>query len=376
MVLVSGVSWDDPRMSEKQLALALKDLVPVLFVDPPTSVLTPLRKPHLRADVRSRLRVLGPGLARVTPVAPPGVSRPILRDIAASVTRNAIRGALRKLDAKAYATVSASLDDVFDSRADAIRVLWGTDDWVSGAELMGLATGRLRRQEERRLASADLVLSVGEQLAKRWAILNRNVHLFPNGCDSAAFANVATETSAPGISLRSPIAGFVGHISERIDIDMLCAVAEANIGLLLVGPVSRTSSLSGFRALLERENVQWVGRQPFEALPSYMAAMSVGLTPYVASAFNQSSSPLKMIEYLAAGLPVVSSDLPAARALPAGLVEIAATPEDFASATRTLVADRNGALDRARRQEYAQSVSWGARAMQFLQILGHPKVAP
>ncbi|WP_448631434.1 hypothetical protein [Cellulomonas soli] len=61
VVLASGVSWDDAWMSEKHLAVALSAHVPVLFVDPPVSYLTPLRKPHLRAGG------LGPGSRRWGP---------------------------------------------------------------------------------------------------------------------------------------------------------------------------------------------------------------------------------------------------------------------------------------------------------------------
>ena len=72
VVLAAGVSWDDAWMSEKQLALALSEQVPVLYVDPPVSVLTPLRKPNLRQSLpRPPLCVLRPGLARVTPVRSP-----------------------------------------------------------------------------------------------------------------------------------------------------------------------------------------------------------------------------------------------------------------------------------------------------------------
>ena len=34
VVIASGMSWDETRMSEKQLALHLARIVPVLFVDP------------------------------------------------------------------------------------------------------------------------------------------------------------------------------------------------------------------------------------------------------------------------------------------------------------------------------------------------------
>ena len=79
LVLAAGVPWGGPWMSEKRLALALCRHVPVLYVDPPRSVLTHLRRPDLDASAPNGVTVERPGLARITPRALPGVSRPVLR---------------------------------------------------------------------------------------------------------------------------------------------------------------------------------------------------------------------------------------------------------------------------------------------------------
>lgn len=376
IVLAAGVSWDDPWMSEKQLALALSTRAPVLYVDPPVSILTPLRRPHVRlTSLRPSVQFLLPGLARVTPITVPGVSRPVLRDIAAAMTRSAIRRAVRKLGGRVDTVIAASFDDVLDSCPSRQRVLWGTDDWVAGAELMGLSAARLREEESRQLASADLVLGVSQPLVDRWSAPGRAVHNFPNGCNALAFAQTGSLAVADDITLAAPMAGFIGHISERIDIRLLEEVAATGVNLLLVGPVALTSSLAGFDALVAHPNVQWTGPRPFLDLPRYLAAMSVGLTPYAPSEFNLSSYPLKTIEYLAAGLEVVSSDLPAARALPPDFVHVASTAEDFALLTERLVGRPVDGAGRTARQDFALSQSWDARADQLLAILEHPAAA-
>jgi teichuronic acid biosynthesis glycosyltransferase TuaH len=373
VVLAAGVSWDDAWMSEKQLALALSEQVPVLYVDPPVSVVTPLRKPNLRRSLpRPGLCVLRPGLARVTPVSLPGVTRPVLRDVATAMTRRAIERAVHKLGARVDAIVAASFVDVLDACPSRLRLVWGTDDWVSGADLMAVSAARLREEETRQLESADVILSVSQQLADRWSAPGRTIHVFPNGCNAEAFAETDSQQTADDVTLARPTAGFVGHISERIDITILEAVAATGVSLLLVGPVSITSRLRGFESLIARPNVQWTGPRPFRDLPRYLAAMSVGLTPYVLSEFNQSSYPLKTLEYLAAGLDVVSTDLPAARALPADLVHIATAPQDFARLTAQLVNKPTEPASRKVRQDFARSQSWRARASQFLAILDHP----
>ncbi|WP_456823141.1 glycosyltransferase [Cellulomonas sp. P5_E12] len=370
VVLVSGVSWDDSAMSEKRLALALSAHAPVLFVDPPMSVLTPLRKRHLGARLRTRLQVLGPGLARLTPLAPPGVSRPGLRRAALVTTRSAIRRAVRTLDADVHAIVVASFDDLLDACPARIKVLWGTDDWVAGASLMGLSADWLRREEARQLAAADLVVAVSPTLAERWAASGRPTVVIPNGCDAAAFAR-ADELSPPDdVRLPAPVAGFIGHLSARIDIGALEAVAASGHSLLLVGPRSLTFDLDRMDALLARDNVQWTGPRPFEELPAYMSAISVGLTPYADTAFNRSSYPLKTMEYLAAGRQVVTTDLPASREIPAGLATLCAGPDEFARATLAALEtpDEPGAAER--RRAFGAQHSWDARAEQFAAAIG------
>jgi len=373
IVVASGTSWDDTWLSEKHLALRLADRAPVLFVDPAVSVLTPLRKPQLRSSVTGpRLRRLGPHLARLTPLAPPGVSRPVLRDIALAVTRRAIRSAVQHLGGHVRALIVGSLDDLFGACPADVKVLYGTDDFVAGGSLMGISPAWLARREADQLARADLVVAVSPVLADRWRSGPAPVVVIANGCDATLFAGSDDAVPAADIYLPDPVAGFIGHLSARIDLDLLDAVADTGHSLLLVGPRQLTFDIQRIDRLLGRENVQWVGAQPFERLPSYLRRMAVGLTPYADSDFNRSSFPLKTLEYLAAGRPAVVSDLPAARSLPTDLVTLCPDPASFAAATvRALHAQPDPELAQ-RRRAYAQAHSWQATADAFADVLGLP----
>ena len=111
-----------------------------------------------------------------------------------------------------------------------------------------------------------------------------------------------------------------------------------------------------FAALTARPNVSYAGRVPQEAVPSYLAAADIGITPYTASPFNRASFPLKTLEYLGAGLPVVSTDLPGARWLlddlarsdPAEqqmtgqIMTLAGTPADVVAAVRRMAGEPGG----------------------------------
>ncbi|WP_159806026.1 glycosyltransferase [Cellulomonas citrea] len=377
VVLASGVSWDDAAMSEKHMAQALSTRTHVLFVDPPLSVLTPLRKPHLRDAVRHPgLREVAPGLSRVTPLAPPGVTRPGLRRLALAVTRTTIRRAVRRLGLTPSALVVASLDDVFGALPTAPHVLWATDDWVAGAELMGLDRTVVEQDERHQLARCDVVAAVSPVLARRLQAHGVPTHVLPNGVDAPLLATCDQVPAAQDVRLPPPVATFIGHVSARIDLQALLAVARTGASLLLVGPQPVVSSLEGLDELLAHENVQWTGPRAAHELPGYLRLTTVGLTPYVDTAFNRASHPLKTLEYLAAGRPAVVTDLPAARTIPPDLVALCTTPTEFADATLAALHRPADPAAADRRRAYAAEHSWQVRADQLLTVIDATAPSP
>ncbi len=370
VVIVAGTSWDGIFNSERHVALQLAERGPVLWVDPQISCLSPLRdRTALKALREERLRRVAPNIMRLTPVTVPGVSRPVLRELAARQARRAVRRAVDRLGARVHSVVVASLNDMLGAVPGAQRVFYGTDDFVAGAKLMGTDPRWFERMERRQLELADVVIAISPELREKWSAHHHDIAVVPNGCDAGHFAT-ADHAPLPGdVELEGPIAGFVGHMSERIDLDMLEAVADTGVSLLLVGPRQPTFEIAKMNALFARPNVQWVGPKAFGELPSYLRVVDVGLTPYRQSAFNRASVPLKTLEYLAAGRPVVASDLPAHRRLDTAHVTLAGTPAEFAERTRErlLAPDRSGA---AARRALGARHSWAARAGDIARLIG------
>ena len=368
IVVVAGTPWEGMRSSERALAAQLASHQRVLWVDPPVSLARPSRSRLSRA-------VSGPvlqsdGTVTVHPMTVPGVSRPVLREVAAAQSRRAVRTALNQLGATATAVLVASTADMLDCAPGALRVFYGTDDFVAGAGLMGLRTAAVQAAERRQLATADLVLAVSPALCERWAAMGVTPALLPNGADVEAMAAVDTVRPADDVNLPGPVAGFVGHISGRLDLALLAAVADRGVSLLLVGPVPRSSRPAGLEALLARPNVLATGVRPFTQLPAYYRHMDVGLTPYADNAFNRASFPLKTLEYLAAGLPVVATDLPANDYLAKGLVRVGADAASFANQVVEALAGAHAPAQVLERRRAAAEHSWGRRAEQVLELIG------
>jgi teichuronic acid biosynthesis glycosyltransferase TuaH len=355
------------------MARALSRYADVLWVDPPVSPVTPPRY------ARGASRVPWPTLSRperwlvrLTPRALPLYSRNFVRPTTAPLLRLQIRWALRRLEVRPYAVVACGLDDLLGRWGpDVLDVLYGTDDYVSGAELMRLDRRRIEREEQVQLRNADLAVVVSQTLADRWRALGfeRPLTVLPNGVDVAAYRGLDTVESPPGLELPRPVAGLVGQLSSRIDIGLLESVVAAGCSLLLVGPHDPAWEPERFARLIGRPRVRWVGAQPFAQLPRFLKVIDVGLTPYQDTPFNRASFPLKTLEYLAAGKPVVSTDLPAVRWLGTGLVTVA-DPAGFGEAARALGAAPTSEDLARERIAFASGHSWDQRADAFATSIG------
>jgi teichuronic acid biosynthesis glycosyltransferase TuaH len=371
IVFSAGTAWDGIRGTDQHIAERLASYAPVLYVDPPISHMTPRRSPERAGSLKEpRLRPIAPNLARLTPLVLPGVSRPGVSAVTDVLIRRALRRSVAALGGSVRAVVVAAPQRRFGACGERLKVLFGTDDFVAGAELTGLPLGRLRRTEARLLREADVVVASSPTLVDKWAGMGRQPHLVPNGVDDRLFASTDQAPLPDDVDLPRPIAGFMGHLSERIEVALLEAAAERGCSLLLVGPCQRTFDLHRIDRLLIRPNVRWVGAKPFASLPSYLRIIDVGLVPYANSTFNRRSFPLKTLEYVAGGRAVVATDLPAVRWLQTDLITVATGPAAFADAVQSaLAAPRSPELVR-RRAAFAASHSWSRRAAEFAAALG------
>jgi teichuronic acid biosynthesis glycosyltransferase TuaH len=372
VVFCAGRSWDGVAGTHRMVAEELRRHCRVLWVDPPVSVATRGRQRHGASRLPvPRLRTPLPGVRRLITYALPLHTRQGVRVTTAPLVRAQIRWALARLGVRPHAVVDCGLGGFLRGWGPGVRkVLYGTDDYVAGAALMGRDVRALEREERQEIADADLVIAVSPALADRWRGMGaREVAMVPNGVRAEAYAGMATAAPAPDVDLPHPVAGVIGHLTDRIDVGVLERLVDAGCSVLLVGPRDPRWEPERVDALVARERVAWVGRQPHDALPGYLRHVDVGITPYHDTAFNRASFPLKTLEYLAAGLPSVSTDLPAARWLDTDLVHLIADPADFPAAVLASASQAHAPALVAARQSFAAQHTWAARATQIAALL-------
>jgi teichuronic acid biosynthesis glycosyltransferase TuaH len=252
----------------------------------------------------------------------------------------------------------------------AVKVYYETDDFVAGGPLLGLAPDHLQASREQNVARSHIVLGVTSEIVSAVRAGSKG-YVLPNGCNAELLAPTPHLRPSDRVSLARPVVGVVGQLNERLDIALLDAVVESGVSLLLVGPRCERSNITreALDRLIGMSTVQWIDRVPQEELPRILAALSVGLTPYTRSAFNDGSFPLKTLEYLAAGLPVVSSDLPSARRLGCPDVVVSGNAQEFGRAVANSAAMVSSQGDVERRQAFARRHGWPSRAEALIDLV-------
>jgi UDP-galactopyranose mutase len=222
----------------------------------------------------------------------------------------------------------------------------------------GAPPGLLRNEAEL-LQLADLVFTGGQSLYEAKKDRHHSVHAFPSSVDVAHFAKARAGVEEPEdqAALPHPRLGFFGVVDERMDLELLAAVADARPDwqLVILGPVVKIDAAH----LPRRANLHYLGGKPYAQLPAYLAGWDVALMPFARNESTRFISPTKTPEYLAAGKPVVSTSIRDV-VRPYGeqkLVHIADTPEAFVRACEAaLTEERTTWLPRV--DAHLATMSW------------------
>ena len=196
------------------------------------------------------------------------------------------------------------------------------------------APPELTRLERELMAAADVVFTGGYSLWEAKRDRHPNIHPFPSSVDRAHFAKARRMREEPEdqAKIRWPRLGFYGVIDERMDLDLLAALADARPewSVVIVGPVAKIDPAS----LPRRHNLHYLGGKSYDELPSYLAGWDVALMPFAINESTRFISPTKTPEYLAAGRPVVSTPIVDVVRQYGELeaVKVASTHEEFVAA--------------------------------------------
>jgi glycosyltransferase involved in cell wall biosynthesis len=247
------------------------------------------------------------------------------------------------------------------------------DDYLSYAGLTERARARIQ-EEERILASrADILLVTSEYLLEVKRHLGDHLILVRNGVDRKTLEEgLRPEGDCPEElrGARRPIYGYIGGITEKLDMDLLEKVAvdarEKQGGtLVFVGTLSASEprAVSHIEKLRSLPHVLFLGQRDVSLIPAYLRAFDVCLVPYRIGSQSKAIDPLKLYEYLAFGKPIVSVDIPSVRRY-AHVLKIGRTHEEFVRLLGEAALEKDQNLAEERRA-IARENTWEARAEQI-----------
>lgn len=200
------------------------------------------------------------------------------------------------------------------------------------------APRQLLQRETALLARADLVFAGGPSLFEAKRARHANAHCFASSVDTVHFEQALDRHNGhpAQAEIGRPRLGYYGVIDERFDPSLVAALADAHPEwqIVLVGPILKIEPAS----LPQRQNIHYLGQQPYQALPHFLAGWDVCLLPFARNEATRFISPTKVLEYMAAQLPIVSTSI-ADVAVPYGdIVAIADTPGEFVAACEAALA--------------------------------------
>lgn len=193
------------------------------------------------------------------------------------------------------------------------------------------AHSALQEREAELFKRADLVFTGGQSLYEAKRQKHPHVYAFPSSVDAEHFLQARSSIQEPEDQqqIPHPRLGFYGVLDERLDLELLELIADAQPDwqLILIGPVIKIDPAD----LPRRQNIHYLGAKPYRELPAYLSGWDIALLPFACNESTRFISPTKTLEYLAGGKHVVATPIrdvvkPYGEQ---GLVHIANEPDEF-----------------------------------------------
>ncbi len=369
IVCLSAVDWDGLWARPQQLMARFARDGRVLYIEPPVTLLSPLKNPALWARWgwwRQGPRAVAANLWVAAPpvLLPFGSRYRWINRINQWLLGIYLRRVVRRLDLRdpvlwTYLPNTADLPELPG------QSLLCYDCVDEHSEFSGFSREMVLAMERDLLRRADVSFASARYLYETKREYARRMYLVPNAGEVEHYrAAAAGKLPRPAdlSDIKGIIIGFIGGVHDWIDLATVRFLAETHPewDVVMVGP-AHTAVGSPL------PNLHFLGMKPYAQLPAYLQYFAVGLIPFKISALTRNVNPVKLYEYLAAGKPVVASPLP--ELLPFGeMVYLAANREEFLGAVVQALRE-DSPERRQQRLEAAAKHSWEARYREMREVL-------
>ncbi len=213
----------------------------------------------------------------------------------------------------------------------------------------------LRSEYEAAIDAADIVFTNSPANADAFVEFGKPSVVVPNAAERVDGVVADRSVLDHSALVDGPLLGYVGNMRDRVDWDLLEAVAlhNPNWNIVLAGEVAQDSPAFALDHRLA--NLHLLGVVPYDTGRRLMAAFDVGLIPHAISDQSMRMDPLKLYNFAALGIPIVSTAHPSAMAFAQGVL-VANEPDEFCAAIEFALREERGA-----NQIDASEFSWDTR---------------
>ena len=259
-----------------------------------------------------------------------------------------------------------------------LKVFDAIDNWLEHPSY-SMHKDRLAKNYKLIASKADVIFTVADELVNFFQGLGRekDTHFIANGVDLESYENLNVKIPEDIKNLPKPIITYIGHIQNRVDLEILEHVFKSNPdkSFVMIGqtwPVylkSLREKSPEVKLMDKYKNVHYLGRKPYAEAIKYMLNSDVLIIPHREDKFLKYTSPTKLFQFLAAGKPVVSTRGAGVEYF-SKYCHIASTKNDFQNKLKIALSETgDNKLSEARKAAVSEH-SWHNRVSKMLEIIG------
>ncbi len=218
------------------------------------------------------------------------------------------------------------------------------------------------------IKNTDIVSTVSNKLMERARRLNENSFKLADGTVLNVFMQTSLKIPEDIKNIQKPILGYLGSVTERIDLELLEFLVEKipGVSIVLIGNILHHRV--DIPRLKKIRNIYLLGGRRFKELGQYTKNFSISILPYKTNLWG---FPTKIFDYLAIGKPIVTTSVPELEPFN-DVLKIAYTNEEFAMHVRESL-EENDPVMVGKRINMAKENSWEIRAKQILETIRNYK---
>lgn len=215
----------------------------------------------------------------------------------------------------------------------------------------------------------NLLLTTSHALNDKYGPNYPNSIMYGNGLSRDAYNRLSSHSTViPEITadIPSPRIGYVGMLSERMNWQLITALAKSSPSwqFVFIGP---TSDKKIIHYCQELDNVHILGPIAQNIVPDVLRSLDVGIMPYCDTPFFYYLNALKFYEMAATGLPMVSSPVAEMQRYPDSIISVIENKVELwkIAIAKGLTADRTEVTKIGR--EIASQFIWEEMADRLLE---------